>query len=544
MTDRRALTRVAALAGAVLLTVAACGSDDSTSASGDGDTAPPAGDYTGGEVHTSLLNPTTLLSTDLAEGQGGTILDVVYTGLVDFDTDSGEPVYEVAESIETEDNIVWDITLKEGWTFHNGEPVDADAFLRSWNHGAYGPNAQRANSFYERIEGHDRMQEEGGSVTELSGLEKTGDLSFQVTLNAPFSTFELMLSHDSFLPMAQACLDDLEACAAEPIGNGPFKMAGPWEHDVQIALERWEDYPGRNPANIDSLVFHIYADERTAYNDFQAGTLDILRTAPPELRESAREQYGDRFIEEHASSVTVLTFPTYDDFFADPKARQALSLAVNRSEISESVLLDGVTPADSFISPLVPGHQSGVCEACEYDPDRARELLAEVGGWPAGEKLQIHIVAGGVSDAWAEAVGIQIKNTLGIDFELRNELELAEYLGARHQDKMEGPYSTTWSMNWPSQEYYLSPIYRVGGHTADHGWTSDEFEALMKRGDQAPSLEEAQDLYAEAERVLMEELPAMPLFYGRSSVIYQDSVEDVRYDVYHSNPAWTDVKVK
>ncbi|MFX4295027.1 peptide ABC transporter substrate-binding protein [Streptomyces bohaiensis] len=542
----RTITRAAALAGAVILTAAACGSSDGDGDGGNGGSNggnAAEGEYTGGEVRANLNSPQTLIPTDTVESEGGTVVSTVYAGLVDFDIDSGEVVHLVAESIETEDNQTWDITIREGLEFHNGEPVDADAFLRAWNYGAYGDNAQRGSFFFDVIEGYDEMQEEGSDVTELSGLEKTGDLTFTVTLDSPFTTFEVALGHNAFMPMAQACLDDVEACNTEPIGNGPFKMAGPWQHDVEIPLERWEDYTGENSANIDTLTFNIYADQQTAYNDLQAGNLDVLRTTPPELRDEARNQFPDRFIEVPTSQITNLAYPLYDETFADPKVRQALSMAIDRQKIIDNVLLGAFEPADSFIAPVIPGYQEGVCEYCEYDPDRANELWDEV-DWPADKKLQLHFHPGAGHDEWVEAVGIEIQNTLGVEFELRNELEWADHLNARDDEEMEGPYRSAWIMSYPSQEYYLKPLYTTNGSSADTGWTNEDFDRLVREGDAASTLEEAQDLYAEAEQILMEEVPSIPLFYGRSSAAYNDTVENVIYNIYETNPSWTDIQVK
>lgn len=539
------LARAAALAGAVVLTAAACGGggDDGGGSSNDNGGASADGGYTGGTINSDLRQPRSIMPTDTTESEGSTIVANVFAKLVDFELDSGDLYHKVAESIETEDNIVWDITIKEGWEFHNGEPVDADAFIRGWNYGAYGPHGQTGNFFFETIDGYDAMQGEEPEAEELSGVEKTGDLSLQVTLSAPFTTFEVALGHNVFLPMAQECLDDVEACANEPIGNGPFKMAGPWEHDTLIPLERWEDYPGEDSANVDQLNFNIYADQNTAYRDLQAGNLDILRTAPPELRDSAREEFGDRFLEEQTSSITKIAYPMYQEAFEDVRIRQALSLAVDRQEIIDNVLLGAFEPADSFIAPVIPGYQGGACDACEFDPDRAQELLDEAGGWPEGEVLNLHFNPGAGHDEWMEGVGISIENTLGIPFELRNELEWEDHLNARDDEKMEGPYRSAWIMSYPSQEYYLKPLYTENGSSADTGFYDEDFERLVREGDAADDLDEAVAKYAEAEQILFQEFPAIPLFYGLSSTAYHEHVGNVKFNLYETNPSWTDLQV-
>ena len=178
-------------------------------------------------VHLALSQDVgTMLPMDSNVDDNIAVLDVVYDGLVRYDPATTEPHPYVAESIDTTDNVVWTITIKPDLTFQNGEPVDAAAFARAWNYAAYGPNAMANNYFFERIEGYDAMQgetDDDGNVTvepeadTLSGLTVVDDLTLEVTLTGPFSGFSTMLGYTGFFPVAQACLDDIETCAVQPL---------------------------------------------------------------------------------------------------------------------------------------------------------------------------------------------------------------------------------------------------------------------------------------------------------------------------------------
>jgi peptide/nickel transport system substrate-binding protein len=144
----------------------------------------------------------------------------------------------------------------QGYRFTNGEPVDADAFIRSWNYTAYAPNAQKNAYFMSKIAGitdvsYGADPDGDGPLNplpparkDLAGLKKVDDLTFTVQLNSAFIGFPAIVGYSGFFPVAKACLDNVYACAETPIGNGPYKIEGTWQHDVSISLVRNDDYHG------------------------------------------------------------------------------------------------------------------------------------------------------------------------------------------------------------------------------------------------------------------------------------------------------------
>jgi oligopeptide transport system substrate-binding protein len=118
-----------------------------------------------------------LVTTNTTEVGGGKILTAIYAGLVSYDAE-GAISNEVAESIETEDSTTWTVTLKDGWTFTNGEPVNAQSFVNAWNYGGVGANGQSSNYFFDNIVGYEEANAEGSTATTLSGLTVVDDLTF------------------------------------------------------------------------------------------------------------------------------------------------------------------------------------------------------------------------------------------------------------------------------------------------------------------------------------------------------------------------------
>jgi peptide/nickel transport system substrate-binding protein len=511
---------------AIALIAAGCSSDDG------GET----GEATGGELRVYSGEPEHLMPGNTNESEGGAVLRALYDTLVDYNPQDGKPVMKVAESIESTDQKVWTIKIKTGWKFHNGEPVNADAFLRGWNYAAYGPNAQGNSYFHDRIVGYADLQStdpdgEGPKkapepkAKEMSGLKKIDENTIEVTLTEPFASFPTMLGYIAFAPVAQACIDDAKACEEAPIGNGPFKIEGKWEHDVQIKLVRNDDYPGEK-AKVDRLTFKIYADLDTGYADFQAGNLDILDTVPPEKYTEAKQQYGDQIIEQPSSSFTYVGLPLKVPAFADPRVRQALSMAIDRQAIVDAVFNGRFTPAKSVVSPLVPGSREDACAACTYDVAKAKELLAQAGGWKGG-KIQLWFNAGAGHDKWMQAVGNQLKANLGIDYQLKGDLQFAEYLGVADEKKFTGPFRLGWIMDYPSPENYLKPLYGTSASSNNTGYTNKEFDALVVKGDNAKSVDEAITFYQQAEDIVLKDMPVIPMWFGRTSVLKGENIDIV-----------------
>jgi oligopeptide transport system substrate-binding protein len=107
------------------------------------------------------------------ESCGGQVVDQLFSKLIRYDPDTAEPLYEIAESIESEDNQTWTIRLKDGWTFHNGEPVTARSFVDAWNWAAYAPNGTLNSYFFQAIEGYAELQPEDATP---AGQEITPDM--------------------------------------------------------------------------------------------------------------------------------------------------------------------------------------------------------------------------------------------------------------------------------------------------------------------------------------------------------------------------------
>ena len=210
-------------------------------------------------------------------------------------------------------------------------------------------------------EGETTTTTEGGPVTTLSGLRIIDDLTFEVELMQADPEFPLRLAYVAYFPLPSVFYDDPAAFDEAPIGNGPFMLAPGtgWEHDVQIQTVKNPDYAGPDPALIDTLTFQIYGSVETAYTEALAGNLDIHDAVPSAFLETYKTDFPDRWGESYTTSINTFYFPAY---VADltPDVRRALSMAVDKQLITETIFQGARDPAYSVVPPVLAGSRDFV----------------------------------------------------------------------------------------------------------------------------------------------------------------------------------------
>ncbi|WP_199522109.1 peptide ABC transporter substrate-binding protein [Geodermatophilus marinus] len=537
LSKRSAVLVATGLSGAMVLS--ACGGGDD-----DGGTGAAGGD--GGSFSVYIGEPENpLVPGNTNETEGGQIVDSLFTRLVQYDVETNEAVFTgVAESIESEDQQTWTVNLKEGWTFHDGTPVTAQSFVDAWNYTAYSPNAQGNSYFFSNIAGYDQLQaptDDAGNVTgepaatEMSGLRVIDDRTFEVELTSPYAQWPTTTGYTAFAPLPEAFFEDPEGFGEQPIGNGPFQAEEALVPGQGITLTRYDDYAGETEGNADSVEYRIYTEQNTAYTDLQAGNVDIVDQLPPEVIASAEGEFGDRYLETAQGDITSLGFPTYDQRFADPNVRKAFSMAIDRQAISDAIFNGTRTPATSYISPVVDGFREDACQVCELNAEEANRLLDEA-GFDRSQPVDLWFNAGAGHDAWMEAIGNQIRENLGVDYNLQGNLDFSEYLPLQDAQGMTGPFRSGWIMDYPVAENFLGPLYSTAAIPPAGSnvtfYSNPEFDQAIAEGNSAESNDAAIEAYQNAEDILLEDFPAAPLFYRLNQGAHSENVDNVIIDAF------------
>lgn len=525
MRGMRTPVAVLATAAAALLVVA------SLAGCGGGVLSPDLVVVNGGEP------PNPLVPTGTNDSQGGRILDRLFAGLMSYDA-AGNPAPEVAQSIESGDNVNYRIVLKPGWRFTDGSPVTAHSFVDAWNYGALSTNAQLQQSFFSSIDGYDALAAGQPQQTTMTGLRVVNDLEFTVRLKAPTVDFKLRLGHSAFYPLPQAAFRDMAAFGRHPIGNGPYQLAGgpdgpAWEHNVRIDLRPNPDYHGNRKPRNKGLRFEFYANLDTAYADLLSGNLDVLDTIPPSALPVYRRDLGDRVTAGPAAINQSLDTPLRLPHFGGEEGRLrrlALSAAINRAQICRQIFADTRSPARDFTARSLPGFDPNIAgsDALDFDPDRARRLWAQadaISAWSGSYPIAYNADAG--HQDWVDAVANGIKNVLGIDALGAPQPTFAGFRTQITNRSIGSAFRSGWQGDYPSMIEFLAPLFATGAGSNDVGYSSPRFDAALATAEAAPDLPQAAALANDAQRILFHDMPVVPLWNYISVVGWSAEVSHV-----------------
>ena len=523
-------SKLLSVAAVAVLALSACGSGDNEAANGSGD-----GNAIITANGTEPQNP--LMPVNTNEVGGGRIMDLLFEGLVSYDAD-GNTVNELAESIETTDSQTFTIKIKADQKFTNDEAITAKSFVDAWNFGAAAKNAQLNAYFFESIEGYDEVSAEGATVEAMSGLTVVDDTTFTVKLSQSESDFPQRLGYTAFFPLPAGAVEDPAAYGANPVGNGPYMLAGDdaWQHEIQIDLVANPGYTGTRVPKNDGVTFKFYSSFDSAYADLQSDNLDILDTMPNSALKTFKTDLGEgRYSEKAYAGNQTITIPGYLPEYsgeAGQLRRQAISMAIDREEITSVVFSGAREPATEFTAPVIEGYSDSLPgnEVLDFNPEKAKELWAQaeaISPWPAGEAVTIGYNADANHKEWIDAVANGLKNNLGISAEGKPYATFKELRAEATGRTLTGAIRTGWQADYPSLNNFLGPLFGTGAGSNDGEYSSEEFDTLISDGLAASSPEEGAKIFNQAQEVLLQDLPVIPLWYQVAQSGWSDDVENV-----------------
>jgi oligopeptide transport system substrate-binding protein len=243
--------------------------------------------------------------------------------------------------------------------------------------------------------------------------------------------------------------------------------------------------------------------------------LDVIDITlfPPELREPARQRHAGEYVSYPQILVVYLAFNVGRAPFDDPRVRQAFALATDRETLTDLVMMGYRYPASGgFVPRGMPGHSPGI--APPYDPERARQLLTEA-GYPEGRgfpKPESVTAPGG--RLLIPFLSAQWKALLGVDI----EWQAPEMSGLYERTLAKQPPDMmlwAWAADYPDPDNFL----RVGFPWWETEWHNRAYDSLVEEARRLTDQEERMKLYRQADTILMQDVPVVPLNYGRSHLL-------------------------
>ncbi|WP_373069050.1 ABC transporter substrate-binding protein [Gemmatimonas sp.] len=355
----------------VALVAASCGSDGGGDTASEETQAVDEGSVvtTGGDTETDASSdtagatsiviaiadePSTLDPQATEDGNERAVTDNIYETLLRRNSETNELEPLLATDLPTQvDDTTWEFTLREGISFTNGEPFDAEAAAYSINRVMDPEYSSAQVDFYGGITGAEAVD-----ATTLRVLTSDLDPVF------PARMYRLKMVP----PVASA-----EAAFTEnPVGTGPYTMVE-WKRGEEVVLTANPDYWGEAPAVTDARIRFI-PQSGTRVAGLQTGEIQLATLIPPEQASDSPKTLSREGIE-----FPVYRLKNYEGILQDPRVRQAMNYAVDKDAIADDLFSGFATVATC--QPLTPAHfgYNPDLEAYPYDPDRARALLEEAG---------------------------------------------------------------------------------------------------------------------------------------------------------------------
>lgn len=510
---------IAALLALLLLAgVAACGTSTPDpqppadgAGSGDGGSAAPAGPQQGGTLVVAMGgNPQTFNPNAKADDFGIFIAQNVFNKLVTLDVDYNVIPDLAKEWTVSDDGLVYTFTLESGVKWHDGEPLTAADV--KWT--------------YEAILANQGIA--AGNIASIASIEAPADDTVVITLSEPNAALLPFLGWFGIAIMPQHIYGDspdwLDNPANEqPIGTGPYKLES-FRHDDQVVLVRNDDYFRGAPA-LEKIIFSIIPDANTAVQAFLANEVDVMLMTPP---------LAQIPILQNTPGVEVDIWPMPNRYYlpfnlghealAKVEVRQAIAHAISRDDILNKALKGIGEANDGFYTPAIGWAFNDQVHAPAHDPARAESLL-DAAGYAKGAdgvrmKLQFVYFQG---EPWGDIAAV-IKDNLadvGIDVEL---VQLDQ--GAWFERVVgQGDYDLTLlaGQQGPDPDG-LRLRFGTGGMLNMMGYSNPAVDEALARGVQVAQ-EERADYYFEAQALLAQDLPFVPLAEMVAMSVHRDFVK-------------------
>ena len=466
------------------------------------------------------------------------ILRALFEGLVAYhpseDATNNPGVAERWES--NEDYTEWTFYLREDAKWSNEDPVTAHDFAYAYQRILSPGLASPYASMLYLLKNGERFNKNKEEISDFSqvGVQVVDQNTLKLTLVHPVDFFPEITKHTTWYPVHPPTIEKFgkNRDGADPmtqqftrwqrpgnhVSNGPFKLKS-WTINKSVVVEPNPHYWDAARVKLREIHFFPIASEFTEERAFRDRQIHYTYTLPPNMIAWYRKNEPQYLRLDPQAAIYYykvnLTKPPLDN----PKLRQALSLAIDRKKIVENVTLGGQTPAHAYTPPFEGLYSPP--KIIQYDPEKARRMLAEA-GYPGGEGLPRIELVFNTQDthrAIAETIQDMWKTVLGIDtIGLLNQ-EWKVYLSTVQEMKYQISRNA-WVGDFRDATTFLD-MWRSGDSNNNTGWSRPEYDQLLKDAAMALKLQEREKILQKAETMLLTDLPCIPIYwYTRTTLVH------------------------
>lgn len=483
----------AALAAGML---AGCGSASSAA----GSSAANSGAESGAPKTVIYANNSDITSLDPRNGNStitASIMADLYSTLLTTDA-NGAVICDAAKDYEQIDDVTWHFNLRDDVYFTDGTQMTAK-------------DVEYTISSLKKADVTYKLSSDFSFMT----VEVLGDFEFNIITDTAFSSLPLWLNYVKIIPADYVQEVGDEAFAAAPVGSGPFKFVS-WNKDDKVVLEKNESYYGDVP-EFDQLIYKVIPEAADRVAALQAGEVDIICNIPTTQAAYLEGVEGVSVVGQPSRRVVWLQFNLIGEEtpLNEVKVRQAVNYAVDRDALIAGVLDGYAVKVASISTPEYDGYDSSV-EGYSYDPEKAKELLAEA-GYADGFTIDMSVSSGllNATDV-VQAIAAQL-GEVGIT------VNITEEDSATQREKIGSGTVAPMFLNGLGGPYCdINLVAQLGFMTGGRYsvYSSAEFDALAAAAKSAADVAERNELYSEMQEMMVEEAPALWLYQQSNLYAY------------------------
>ena len=454
------------------------------------------------------------------------VISQLFEPLLAFD-DSGTATGLGAQSwTVSSDGLTYTFTLRQGPTWSDGAPVRAQDYAWAWKRNVSPTTASPYAKALFPIQNAQAIND-GTLDPESLGVEVRDERTLVVTLEQPASYFPRLAATWTLAPLRQDIVERYGDRWTEPeniVTNGPFLLTE-WTHETQIVLDRNESYWGVKPT-IQRAVYRQFPEDGSeqVLAAYEAGELDTTGAGVPSELPATQI---DRIMADPTLSSELRSFKQSGTYLLvvnhrrphlqDSRVRQALSLALDRRELLDSVLMRAGEPASSLQPEGIAGRRPGAWPT--GDATTAQGLLAAA-GYPGGSGFPTITLTYSTSAEWrlfAEYAQQRWSDVLGITVRLES-MERAAFLTWRRSSEWERSgdlYRGSWFSDFEDPHNWYNVVWASDADpsTFNGGWQNTQFDQLVRQGTGELDAARRTSLYNQAETILAQDYPHIPLFH-------------------------------
>ncbi|MFH1804380.1 MAG: peptide ABC transporter substrate-binding protein [Pseudomonadota bacterium] len=459
--------------------------------------------------------------------QTSRISDDMFLGLLTYGPD-GEPVAGAAESWDvSEDGKTYTFKIRDH-TWSDGVPVTAQDFIAGWERLLAPETGAEYASLLYIIEGAEDLN--SGKEGAKLGAAALDDKTLEVKLTAPAPYFLAQLTHQTAFAIPRHTVEKFGrdwVKAENIVVNGPYKLEE-WVPNVHSKLVKNDAFYDAANVTIDEVIYYNYEDLTAMQNRFRADELDVTRMIASEQISWLKDNMADSLRIAPYAGIYYVAIRTNKEPFGDVRIRKALSLAINREAITDSVLKTGEIPAYSFVPPGTgnygePSYVSWKGQSYADNLAEAKKLLAEAGYGP-DKPLKFTLRYNTQENNKRFAIAAQnMWKQIGVEAELFNaegkihfaDLKVGDFELAR----------AGWIADYNDAQNFLFLGETRTGPLNYAAFNNARFDELMLAAEQESDLKSRATLMHQAEAIMMEEQPYIPIFYYVSKQLVSPKIE-------------------